>query len=56
MDGTGKPFEGWMALIPLVVLALLVTTMLGGPVALANDVGYWLSEAVAAAGSWLKQF
>jgi hypothetical protein len=54
MESTGKAHEGWMAMIPLVVLVFLVIIMLGGPIAVINDVALWASDAATAVGGWLK--
>jgi hypothetical protein len=45
MDVSGKPHEGWMTLVPLVVLVGIVMIALGGPVEFMNTVTGWMGDA-----------
>lgn len=46
MDSSGKPHEGWMTLVPLVVLVSFVMLALGGPVATMNFITSWARDVV----------
>jgi hypothetical protein len=54
MDVTGSSYEGWMTVVPLVVLVLIVTYVVGGPVAFVNMIGYWFTDLFDAVTSWIK--
>jgi hypothetical protein len=54
MDATGSSHEGWMTAVPLAVLVMIVTYVVGGPVAFVNTITYWGSELIDALVSWLK--
>jgi hypothetical protein len=41
MDAGGNPREGWMAVIPMGVLILITTYIVGGPVEFVNLVHRW---------------
>lgn len=56
MDPTGKPREGWMAIIPGGIFLIFVVFILGGPRHFLNTIGMWISDVVAALQGWLKSF
>ena len=54
MDVTGSSHEGWMTVVPLIVLVLIVTYVVGGPVAFVNMIGGWATDLFNAVTSWIK--
>jgi hypothetical protein len=54
MDAAGNPREGWMALVPVTVLVLVVTYVLGGPAHVVNFVAQWSMDVVNAFVAWVK--
>ena len=54
MDTSGKPHEGWMALIPLTVLVAIVMVALGGPEAFMNTLRDWTTDLLGTAEGWVK--
>ena len=46
MDSSGRPHEGWMTLVPLVLLVSFVMLALGGPVATMNFISSWARDVV----------
>ena len=56
MDASGHPHEGWMTLVPLVVLVGIVMIAFGGPVAFMNLVSAWFSDLFDWGQRLLKSF
>ena len=54
MDPTGRPREGWMAIVPLTIFVLFVVLALGGPVNFVNTVSLWVADLANSFVSWLK--
>ncbi len=54
MDVSGKPHEGWMATIPLIVLMLFVIGAMGGPVAFINTLTIWASDIATYVVGWVR--
>jgi hypothetical protein len=54
MDTSGKPYEGWMTVIPVSVFLLVVIVALGGPVAFVNTLSLWVSDLLTAVVSWVR--
>jgi len=56
MDVSGKPYEGWMAAIPLAVLILFVVATMGGPTEFVNTVSLWFGDLSHYVARWIKSF
>lgn len=54
MDTSGKPREGWMAVIPATVFLVFVVFALGGPRNFLNTLSIWAGDLVAGIQGWLK--
>lgn len=54
MDPTGRPREGWMAIVPLTIFVLFVVLALGGPVNFVNTVSLWVGDLATAVAGWVK--
>ena len=48
MNSTGRPHEGWMALIPLAAFGIFVVADAGGLKGFVNLTTYWLQDLVNA--------
>jgi hypothetical protein len=46
METSGRPTEGWMTLVPLIVLVSFVMLALGGPVATMNFIASWARDII----------
>ncbi|HJR59041.1 MAG TPA: hypothetical protein VJ813_06585 [Vicinamibacterales bacterium] len=56
MNTSGRPREGWMALVPLAAFAAFVVAAAGGPKAFVNSATYWLRDAVDYCVRFVKSF
>lgn len=56
MDVSGRPHEGWMTLVPLLVLFGIVMIAFGGPVPFMNTMSNWFSDFVAWAHRFVRSF
>jgi hypothetical protein len=54
MDTSGKPYEGWMTVIPLSVFVFVVVVALGGPAAFVNVVSNWAGDIASYLTHWMK--
>jgi hypothetical protein len=51
---SGKPNEGWMAILPLTIFTGFIVLAMGGPAAFMNTVALWASDLVSYVASWIK--
>lgn len=56
MDVSGRPYEGWMTMIPLSFFVLFVVAIMGGPDALLNDMKLWAGDLMNLVIGWLNSF
>ncbi len=56
MNTSGRPREGWMALIPLAFFIAFVVIAAGGPAQFVSEATYWLSDLVDYCARWIKSF
>ena len=56
METSGRPREGWMALVPLGAFVLFVVSASGGPHAFVRDATFWLRDAVHHCVQWVQSF
>jgi hypothetical protein len=54
MQISGKPHEGWMVFVPLIVLLVVVVSALGGPVQFVNTVTAWAGDILSSVAAWLR--
>jgi hypothetical protein len=54
MDVSGKPHEGWMTTVPLVVFVLFVIGAMGGPVQFLSTVSMWVSDVSHYVLAWIR--
>jgi hypothetical protein len=51
---SGKPHEGWMAILPLTLFVAFVILAMGGPAAFMNTVALWAADLVTYVVNWIK--
>jgi hypothetical protein len=56
MDVSGRPHEGWMTLVPLIVLVGIVMFAFGGPVAFMNTINNWFGDLLQWGERMIKSF
>jgi hypothetical protein len=54
VDISGKPNEGWMAILPLTIFFGFIVLAMGGPASFMNTVAVWASDVVSYVGAWIK--
>lgn len=54
MDVGGNTREGWIAVIPLTVFILIMTYVVGGPVAFANLAYEWGADIVSSVSHFVR--
>ena len=54
MDTSGRPYEGWMTIIPGSIFLLFVVLALGGPVAFVNTLSLWAVDIANWFVNWFK--
>ena len=54
VDVSGKPNEGWMAILPLTIFVGFIVLAMGGPTQFMNTLALWTSDLVTYVAEWIK--